>query len=141
MTTLLDTGPLVAAAHRGDKHHEACVRLLEELPGPLLLPITVLIEACWLINKYGGPATHAAFLDQLHATTSTGDFTLVAITPADLRRMAELVRTYPALRLDPADASVVALAERLGVRHIATLDRRDFSVIRPRHCPALTLLP
>ena len=141
MTTLLDTGPLVAAAHRGDKHHQVCVRLLEELPGPLLLPITVLIEACWLVNKYGGTATHASFLDQLHAATITGDFTLVTINPADLHRMAELVRDYPALRLDPADASVIALAERLGVRQIATLDRRDFSVIRPRHCLTLTLLP
>jgi predicted nucleic acid-binding protein len=141
VTTLLDTGPLVAAAHRGDKHHEACVRLLEELTGPLLLPITVLIEACWLINKYGGVDAHAAFLDQLHAATGAGDLTLVAITPADLHRMAQLVRTYPALRLDPADASVIALAERLDVHQIATLDRRDFSVIRPQHCPALTLLP
>ncbi|MFC0862411.1 type II toxin-antitoxin system VapC family toxin [Sphaerimonospora cavernae] len=140
MTTLLDTGPLVAAAHGGDKHHQECVRLLEELPGPLLLPITVLIEACWLINKYGGTKAHAAFLDQLHAAVNAGDFTLVAITPADLNRMAELVRTYPALRLDPADASVIALAERLNVRQIATLDRRDFTVIRPRHS-ALTLLP
>ncbi|WP_307801050.1 type II toxin-antitoxin system VapC family toxin [Microbispora triticiradicis] len=141
MRTLLDTGPLVAAAHRGDKHHQACVRLLEELPGPLLLPVPVLIEACWLINKYGGPMTHAAFLDHLHTTTSTGGFSLVSLTPGDLNRMAELVRGYPALRLDPADASVVALAERLGVRRIATLDRRDFSVVRPRHCLALTLLP
>lgn len=141
MTTLLDTGPLVAAAHRGDKHHHECVRLLEELTGPLLLPITVLGEACWLINKYGGPPAHSAFLDRLYVDTSTGDFNLVAVTSVDLNRMAELIRTYPALRLDPADASVVALAERLGVRRIATLDRRDFSVIRPRHCIALTLLP
>ncbi|WP_220502484.1 hypothetical protein [Microbispora sp. H10670] len=55
--------------------------------------------------------------------------------------MAELVRGYPAPRLDPADASVIALAERLGVRRIATLDRRDFSIVRPRHCPTLILLP
>jgi predicted nucleic acid-binding protein len=34
--TLLDTGPLIAAVDRDDKHHASCVRLLEELEGPLL---------------------------------------------------------------------------------------------------------
>jgi predicted nucleic acid-binding protein len=55
--------------------------------------------------------------------------------------MAELVRTYKDARLDPADVSVVAIAERLAITHIATLDRRDFSLIRPRHVSAFTLLP
>jgi predicted nucleic acid-binding protein len=36
---------------------------------------------------------------------------------------------------------VIATAERLGVTEVATLDRRHFSVVRPRHTPALTLLP
>jgi hypothetical protein len=37
--------------------------------------------------------------------------------------------------------SVVAIAERLDVREIATIDRRPFSVVRPRHVDAFTLLP
>ena len=37
--------------------------------------------------------------------------------------------------------SVVAIAERLGVTQVATLDRRDFSVVRPRHTDAFELLP
>jgi uncharacterized protein len=47
--------------------------------------------------------------------------------------MAELVRSHADLPLGAVDASVVAIAERLGVRRVATLDRRDFSVVRPRH--------
>jgi hypothetical protein len=39
------------------------------------------------------------------------------------------------------DASVVVLTERLELCEVATLDHRDFSVVRPRHTPALTLLP
>lgn len=38
-------------------------------------------------------------------------------------------------------ASVVAVAERLGLTEIATIDRRHFSVVRPRHIDAFTLLP
>jgi len=30
---------------------------------------------------------------------------------------------------------------RLGVTEIATVDRRHFSVLRPRHAPAFDLLP
>jgi predicted nucleic acid-binding protein len=39
------------------------------------------------------------------------------------------------------DASVIALCERLGETSVATLDHRHFTVVRPRHCPRLTLLP
>ncbi|MFG1874114.1 hypothetical protein ACGFIV_04675 [Sphaerisporangium sp. NPDC049003] len=33
------------------------------------------------------------------------------------------------------------LAERLGLREVATLDHRHFRVVRPRHVPAFDLLP
>jgi uncharacterized protein len=49
--------------------------------------------------------------------------------------------TYADLRLGGTDASLVALAERLGVTRIATLNRRDFSVVRPRHIDSFELLP
>ena len=35
----------------------------------------------------------------------------------------------------------VSLAERLNTDLIITLDRRHFSAVRPRHCPAFRLLP
>jgi uncharacterized protein len=65
---------------------------------------------------------------------------LVDLTPADLIRMVDLVRTY-ADPLGAVDASVVAIAERHRISEIATLDRRDFSIVRPRHVSAFTLLP
>ncbi|XVQ86972.1 PIN domain-containing protein [Microbispora siamensis] len=85
--TLLDTGPLIAVVDRDDKHHASCVRLLEQLEGPLLLPSTILIEAGWTINRHMGPAVHARFLDLV-----TEEFELVDLLTADVRRMAELVR-------------------------------------------------
>jgi predicted nucleic acid-binding protein len=35
----------------------------------------------------------------------------------------------------------MAIAERLGVTRIYTLDRRDFSVVRPAHAERYELLP
>lgn len=140
MRTLLDTGPLVAAASHEDKAHTKCARLLEELPHPLLLPTTVLIEACWLINARIGADAHARFLSRVTNDITEDKITLVDLTPRDVFRMAELARAYRDLRLDPTDASVIAMAERLDVKRIATLDRRDFGVVRSRHVDALQLL-
>jgi predicted nucleic acid-binding protein len=51
------------------------------------------------------------------------------------------VASYRVLPLGTVDASVVTAAERLGVQEIATVDRRHFSVVRPSHGAAFTLLP
>ena len=61
--------------------------------------------------------------------------------PADAERTAELVAQYRDLPLGTVDASVVAAAERLEITAIATLDRRHFGVVRPRHADAFELVP
>jgi uncharacterized protein len=66
---------------------------------------------------------------------------LVDLVPADLARMADLVETYSDMPLGAVDAAVVAIAERLGLVEVATLDRRHFTIVRPKHVPAFTLLP
>lgn len=55
--------------------------------------------------------------------------------------MADLVEQYSDFPLGGTDASVIAIAERLGVRKVATLDRRHFGAIQPRHVEAFTLFP
>jgi predicted nucleic acid-binding protein len=64
---------------------------------------------------------------------------LEGVTGEDLARAAALMTAYPEIGF--VDASVVALAERLRLRQIATTDRRHFAAIRPRHAPAFELLP
>lgn len=75
-----------------------------------------------------------------------GDLASGALVPepvgaVDWLRMAELVWDYRDLPLGAVDASVVAAAERLQHAAIATLDRRHFNIVRPRHVPAFELLP
>jgi len=55
--------------------------------------------------------------------------------------MAELVRRYGDFPLGAVDASVVAVAERLDVADIATIDHRHFRAVRPMHRRAFNLLP
>jgi uncharacterized protein len=55
--------------------------------------------------------------------------------------MADLVEQYADLPLGGTDAAVIAIAERLQLDTVATLDRRHFSVVRPSHVESLTLVP
>ena len=70
-----------------------------------------------------------------------GDFIVIDLVADDWRRAGALVTQYADLPLGAVDASVIAVAERLGLTEIATVDRRHFSVVRPRHVDAFTLLP
>jgi predicted nucleic acid-binding protein len=132
-----DTGPLVAVLNADDMHHAACRSLLESEPGPLIVPAPILTEVCYLAASRLGPQAEAAFLDSL----ASGELQLEATTTGDLARMAELVLTYADFPLGAADASVIAVAERLDVTRVATIDYRHFRAVRPRHCDAFELLP
>jgi predicted nucleic acid-binding protein len=134
---VVDTGPLVAVADRDDAHHQACLAWFDQHDGRAIVPASVIVEVCWLLGRRVGPAAEAAFLAGL-----IGDDPLIeALGPDDYRRSAELVDRYADLDLGFVDASVVAVAERLGVGTVATINHRDFRVVRPRHIDAFTLVP
>lgn len=132
-----DTGPLYAAADADDKDHARCVELMRRTPPPLLMPAPVLTEVGYLLEREKGARAEAAFLRSIRA----GQVMMVPVAAADLDRMAELVETYGDFPLGLVDASVIAVAERLGPSDIATLGHRHFSVVRPAHLPAFRLLP
>lgn len=137
---IFDTGPIVAAAITKDAAYHACNELLTGLrlaKRRLLLPATVTAEVGYLLNHYGDARVEARFLQGV----ADGDFEPIDLIPEDYARISELVGKYADLPLGTTDASVIALSERLGVSEVATLDRRHFTVVRPRHTDALTLLP
>ena len=74
--------------------------------------------------------------------SSGGDgFKAAGLQGTGIGRMAGLAETYLDLPPGIAGAAVAAIAERLGLTGIATLGLRHFTVIRPRHVQACTLLP
>ncbi len=138
VAVVLDTGILLAAADADDRRHQDAVAVLRERePSQLLLPTTVATEAAWMIESRLGAATESAFV----ASVAAGDFELIELGPDDWARAAELILRYADLMLGFVDASIVAVAERLGITAIATIDHRDFLVVRPRHADAFELLP
>jgi uncharacterized protein len=134
---LVDTGPLYALAAKNDEHHAACARLADERWDEFVVPTSVIPETCYMLGSRLGAEPEAVFLDMI----ATGELATVGLDPEDYGRTAELVRQYADLRLGAVDASLVAVAERLGVREIATVNPRDFTVVRPRHVSHFELLP
>ena len=131
---LCDTGPLVALFDVHETQHAKCRTALEEFDGNLVTSWPVLTEAFHFLNP--GPAA-----DQLWGFISKGGVILPELTPADWPRMRTLMRKYADLPMELADVSLVVLAERLKLRRILTLDRRHFSVYRPRNIHSFEIFP
>src|SRR5437870_5772295 len=132
MALILDTGPVIAALNTGDPDHVRCRHLLERSTEDLLVPATVLVEIDYWLIKLGGSDAWAGFVADLLG----GAYRLLPIVEEDLARASDLESVYHDLDLGLVDASVIALCERLGETKVATLDRRHFGVVRPRHCSA-----
>lgn len=132
---IVDSGPLVAVANAADPAHQACLSALQSSGFHLVIPALCVAEAAYLLHHRRGALTEARFLRGLQG------FDVQAPLAQDWDRIAELVEQYADFPLGGTDASVVALAERLRTDTLITLDRRHFSSVRPKHCPAFHLLP
>lgn len=134
---IVDTGPLLATADRNDPAHTACRTLLESDPGPLITTAMVIAEAAYLVCRQLGPSAETS----LYASIADGELVVEDLTGNDWVRVRDLVARYASLPLGGTDASLIAVAERLGARRIATLDRRHFTVVRPLHIETFDLSP
>jgi hypothetical protein len=135
MLVVVDTGPLYAVVDEDDGDHARCRAVLEQAEHRLIIPTLVIAEATYLIGTRLGPDIEAQFVRSLARMHVEGP------TPDDWPRIADLVTQYGDFPLGGADASIVALAERLDIDTIVTLDDRHFRAVRPRHRKAFSLLP
>lgn len=134
---LIDTNVWLAAADRRSDRHRDCVELLASHAGGLIAPVPVIAETSWLILDRLGSLAHQQFLGLI----TGGQLQALDLERRDWTRSVELCGEYRDLGLDLMDASLVALAERLGLSAIATMNHRDFAVVRPAHCDSFELIP
>jgi uncharacterized protein len=134
---LLDPSAVVAAADVADLNHRAAVAWFERVDEPLLLGSLGLAELDLLLQReLGAEATQAVV-----ASLVAGAIRLVPPTTDDLARAATLLSEAAEHRPRLADALLIAAAERLGVRRVASFDRRPLAVFRPRHVRSLDFEP
>lgn len=137
MSYLLDTGFAFAYINSADAFHESVSKTLDGIREKIVLPIPVVTEIAYLVRREMGVEALAGLLDEIGET----DFVLEVPTPEDYKRSAEIIRKYDDANIDFVDALIVAIAERLLITKILTVDARHFRMFRPKHCAAFEILP
>jgi predicted nucleic acid-binding protein len=132
---IVDANALYAAVDRSEQDNARAAAELARDDLDLVIPLLAVLETAQLIEARRGASAEAAFIRGVSGLRIEAPF------GQDWPRIADLLDRYVDLRLGTADASIVALAERLGADTIITFDRRHFGVVRPRHCAAFRLLP
>lgn len=122
---LLDTGAVYAYYDRDDEWHEAMRSTIDTESGPLVLPAAVLPEIDHLLKVRLGHRAQVALYTELVANV----YLIANLESNCYQRVLELNRQYADLGLGFVDAAVAALSEQLGVRRLATTDRRHFPAI------------
>jgi len=134
---LLDTSGLTAAHFPGQRHHEACAKVLRDATGPLILSPFVLAEFDYLTSKLIGVGGELAMLGEVAA----GAYVLAEFAANDIREARDLIARHRDLDLGLADASIAVLARRHGTRDVLTLDERHFGALQGPKGEGFRLLP
>ena len=136
MIAIADLSYVIALTIKSDVDNQACytVHQQERL---IFLPQSTLAEVGYLLTKHVGNQGLAQFLRLLPESK----FRVLALTPEDISRTAELLAQYADSRVDFVDATIAAVAERLKITRILTLDQRDFRIFRPKHVDYFEILP
>lgn len=132
---VVDSSVLLATVVRDDPDHDRCLETLSRDDLHLVIPLFVVSETAYLVEMLLGPVAEAAFLETM------ADYDVETPASTDWARMASLITTYADFPLGTVDASIITIAERLGISTIITLDRRHLLAVRPSHVPAFDLLP
>ena len=136
MSALIDTGFLLAILSPNDRWHKACAAALESEPEPLV-PSVIFTELAYMVIRDVGYAGFVRLMRSIFA----GEIKLEFPTLGDLERATDLIEAYADSRIDFVDCAVTAMAERLNISRILTVDQRDFRMLRPKHIVAFELLP
>ncbi len=132
---LLDTGPLVAYLDPREQDHARVAATLEDFTGQLIATSAVIAEAMYfLASVRRGPTLLAELV--VETELQVVDFS----GAEDLADAAGRMEKYADLPMDYADATLVLLAESLGVCRNSTRERPASSAARPAPAGMLSQL-
>ena len=126
-TWIVDTGPLVAYLDASDPAHTKVAPRWDDFRGRLVTTSAVITETMHFVAASPrGPRQ----LAELVAASGMEVYDLTR--PPELQEAAALMEKFADTPMDFADATLVLLAEALGIDDIFTLDHRGFSIYRTR---------
>lgn len=134
---VIDTSVIYALLDSADGRHAQAAAWYATVDDDLATTPLVIAEADHLAQARGGSAAVRAF----HRDIRAGVYA-IEWWPEAASLAVDVVERYPDLGIGLADASLVALASRLGTTLIATFDERHFRAVSPLSSgSAFRLLP
>lgn len=132
---MLDTSVVLSFMNRRDDDHERVAAWIETVNEELLTTPLIVAEIYHLVSRIGGAEAAHAFYEDL----ASGAYQVEWWPEAIFETVAAAEERWG---LGLADASLMALAARLGTTRLATLDEHHFRAARPPTGEAaFTLLP
>lgn len=132
---IVDTGPLVAAISRADRHHAIAAAVLTAAGRDALVPQEVVVEVDMLVRRRHGPSAARAFLDAMRA----GVHERGAATRQEWHDAVVLDEQFADLDLGLVDATVMSMARSRRLP-VLTFDFRDFQPVPGPDGAAWTLV-
>jgi len=121
---LVDAGPLIALTRAEDQHHAVCAAAIKSIEPPLGTIWPVLTEVMYLLT--GFPTAQHDIWEMI----ARGAVEILPLGSDDVPRIRELMKQYANRPMDLAEAALIRVAEREGIRQFFTIDRKDFAVYR-----------
>lgn len=134
---LADTNVVVSTLVATEPTHARVASWLAINREPIGMLSLVLAEVSHFLHRAGAWDAEEGLVERI----SSGRALVLDPVTADCARALEIMRQYRDLHLGIVDTVLMAMAERLDVRTILTLDHRHFGAVRPRHCESFTLVP
>ncbi|MBM3699327.1 MAG: PIN domain-containing protein [Actinobacteria bacterium] len=121
--TLIDAGPLIALFNKNDKYHEKIKELIKNYKGLLTTSWPVITETCHMLDFNVG--AQIDFLKWIRL----GGLKIEDIQTGEIDKIIKLSEKYSDIPMDLADATLVIISERLGIKEIITIDS-DYYIYR-----------
>lgn len=134
---LIDSSFLIALYDKTADEHEEVNAVAKLYRAQFLVPQVVLTEVLYLVKRETGIRGAIQFLDEFLGSQAY----LQEVTVPDLIRVKAIMQHYTSAKIDFVDCCIMALSERLNITQVGTLDKRDFTILRPKHVNTLDLLP
>lgn len=131
---LLDTAPLVAILDEADQWHQRSAELWSELADRCLTTEAVVTEASHLIGRAGRASLPLELL-------LAARIPIVILERPGHEHAVSLMQRYDSLPMDYADATLVVVAEALGIGTVFSMDRKGFRTYRRGNRAAFTIVP
>jgi predicted nucleic acid-binding protein len=134
---ILETSGMLAAVDASQQRHGAAAAALRAAAPPWVLSPFVLAELDYLLATRMSVEAERALL----AEVGRGVYRLEAFGVDEIDAAEQVIGRYRDLAIGLADASLVVLAARYGVRDLLTLDERHFRAMRGPNGRPFRILP